>query len=418
MCLYRKSTSLEQYHQQQRVDFLLQLYKEGTLNDDQHQELIDLLARPENQDRASLWLDEVWKQTPDQHFFSASKSNQLHQSVLSKIDPAEPKVWRLNKTIISIVAAAAVIAIVFSFLFLRQSNFAHTDTSLVSKKDTSAFIADLGPGGNKATLKLANNRVIVLDQVKNGLVLNAGNLLVKKSVEGQLIFQVNQASKNDAALSGQNILTTPAGGQYQVLLADGSKVWLNASSSLKFPSSFTGNERKVELTGEGYFEISKSKNQPFIVNAREMKVEVLGTHFNINAYPDEQLLATTLIEGSVKLTHRSNSVLLKPHEQANIKNGSFKLQKNIDVKDVLAWKEGYFVFDNEEIHSVMRKLSRWYNVKVEYEDPQVNEEFVGTISKFKNISEILKLLQATRTIKFKVLPSQDPTYERRVVVMK
>ncbi len=418
MCHYRKSRSLEHHHHQQRLDFLLQLYKEKALNGDQHQELVDLLARPENQDRASLWLDEVWAETPDKQFFSAAKSDQLHQLVLSQIDRPQPKVRRLNKTIISTVAAAAVVTIVLSYLLIHQSDFGNSDTAIPTKKNTSAFIPDIGPGGSKATLKMANNRVIVLDQFKKGVVLSAGNLLVKNNEEGQLIFEVNQAAQNHAALSGDNVLTTPAGGQYEVLLADGSRVWLNASSSLKFPSSFTGRERNVELTGEGYFEISKSKDQPFIVNAREMKVEVLGTHFNINAYPDEQLLATTLIEGSVKLSHRSNSVLLKPHEQASIKNGSFKIQKHIDIKDVLAWKEGYFLFDNEEIHSVMRKLSRWYNVKVEYEDPQVNEEFIGKISKFKNISEILKLLQATGTIKFKVLPSQDPRYERRVVVMK
>lgn len=400
----------------QRITFLIDLFNKGTLTDAQHQELINLLAMPQHQQQASLFLDQLWERTPDGQFFSKTKSEQLHQSIIDQIAVPQAKTIKLNRKLISIITAAAALIIVFSIVLITQYR-SSTATKVATKKEPAALIADVGPGGNKATLKLANNRLIVLDQIKNGVLVKMGNLLVKKNKDGQLVFQSTAVNNPDAPLN-ENVLTTPAGGQYEVLLADGSHVWLNASSSLRFPSSFSGKERKVALIGEGYFEISKSKDKPFIVNARDMEVEVLGTHFNITAYPEDQAMATTLVEGSVRLSQQANSVVLKPYEQANIKNDSFKVKKNVDVRDVLAWKNGYFVFDNEEIHSVMRRLARWYNIEVEYEDPNVNEEFMGTISKYKNISEILKLLQATGTIKFKILPPKDARYERRVVVMK
>lgn len=407
---------MEQQHTH-RLDFLIELFHQKKLTEAEHNELVDLLALPEHEHQASLFLDAVWEKTPESTFFSLEKSAMLQKTIMDQIEPRTKKLWS-NKMLLRMITAAAIVTLVFSFIFINQYKTNNGERKIAVNKNNTPFVADIGPGGNKATLKLANNRVIVLDQVKNGVLVDIGNMLVKKNQNGQLVFEAKSTTENNTAATGENILTTPAGGQYEVLLADGSKVWLNASSSLKFPTVFSGKERNVELTGEGYFEISKSKDQPFIVNAKAMKIEVLGTHFNINAYPDEQSSATTLIEGSIRFSYLTNTVLLKPNEQAKVKNQSFKINKNIDVQEVLAWKEGYFIFDNEEIHSVMRKLARWYNVRVEYEDPSVNEEFVGTISKYKNISEILKLLQATGTIKFKILPSQDPNYERRVIVMK
>ncbi|RZJ20494.1 MAG: DUF4974 domain-containing protein [Acinetobacter sp.] len=401
----------------QRLDFLIAIFQQGKLNAIEHQELLALLALPEHQDKAALFLAEVWESTPtNDQFFNKAATERLHQHIQDQIKIGQPKVKRLNSNWLRI-AAAAVIVFVFAYALYQQRFADEVTVKAFNSKKAAVFVADAAPGGNRATLKLADNHIIVLDQVKEGVLVNLGNLLVKKLSNGQLVFEVSKTASNSETALGDNVLTTPAGGQYQVALADGSRVWLNASSSLRFPSTFTGSERRVELVGEGYFEISKSKDKPFIVNAKEIKVEVLGTHFNVNAYPDEQNTTTTLVEGSVKVSHQLKSALLKPNEQTKLKNGQFEVRQ-IDVADALAWKEGYFVFDNEEIHSVMRKLSRWYNVKVEYEDNSVNEEFVGTISKFKNITEILKLLQATGTINFKVLPSTDPRFERRVVVMK
>lgn len=406
---------MENYNSNKRVDFLIELFQAGTLTPEQHEELLDLLAMSENADKADLFLNQVWENTPsDAHFFSLEESDRIRRSLPEQNSDA-PVVRKLNLKFIGIASAAAVLLVFGYFLLTRTDSF----KTPVNFNQASVQMNDLGPGGNRATLRLSDNRLIALDEIKNGVLIKQGNLTVSKTDQGQLVFQVsnNNDISQPGANSGYNVLTTPPGGQYQVVLPDGSHVWLNAASSLKFPSVFTGNQRKVELTGEGYFEISKVKGKTFVVNSKTMQVEVLGTHFNINAYPDEQISLATLVEGAVKITSGRNSKILVPNEQAQVSGGMLKVEK-VDTQDALAWKEGLFVFDNEDIRAIMTKLSRWYNIKVEYQNPDINEQFAATISKFKNLSEVLKVLEATGTIHFKVLPSKDDVYERRVVVMK
>jgi ferric-dicitrate binding protein FerR (iron transport regulator) len=227
--------------------------------------------------------------------------------------------------------------------------------------------------------------------------------------------------KNKSSEILYNTISTPRGGQYQLMLADGSKVWLNAESSLRFPVSFTGQERKVELMGEasvGVAHVSSSlgggreeaAGMPFKVKVHGMEVEVLGTHFNINSYDNESTIRTTLLEGSVKINKNNSSSLLKPGQQAQMnKAGEIKIINNVDVEEAIAWKEGKFQFDKADIHDIMRQLARWYDVDVEYKGT-VSSHFGGTISRDVNLSQVLNMLHLTGEVNFQI---QD----KKVVVM-
>ncbi|HJT74183.1 MAG TPA: FecR domain-containing protein [Chitinophaga sp.] len=267
------------------------------------------------------------------------------------------------------------------------------------------------PGANKASLTLADGSVITLDSNTNK-VLQQGISKVVNSAGGQLTYQVAGEEQNNALLVF-NTLTTPRGGQYKLTLPDGSKVWLNAASSIRFPTAFAGQERKVEVSGEAYFEVAKAASMPFRVVTKGMTIEVLGTHFNVNAYEDDPENNTTLMEGRIKVivndTHAEQ--LLQPGQQSKLgKDGSFHLLSNVDVEEALAWKNGYFQFNGENIRSVMKKLARWYDVDVEFRGNMDGKDFEGTISRFERIDEVLRILSMTGLVHFK-------TEGRRIIVM-
>ncbi|MGY0036944.1 FecR family protein [Pedobacter sp. NJ-S-72] len=202
-------------------------------------------------------------------------------------------------------------------------------------------------------------------------------------------------------------METPKGGQYQLVLPDGTKVWLNAASSLRYPVAFQGNERKVELTGEAYFEVAKDKTRPFEVYSNNQVVQVLGTHFNINAYSNEPFVSTTLLEGSVKVTNSLTNAqkIIRPGQQSLIsKDGQAGIEvKNMDLDEAVAWKNGYFMFNEEELESILKKVSRWYNVDVQYEQEELKHQlFSGTLSKYSNVSQVLKKLEMLQSIHFKI----------------
>ena len=200
-----------------------------------------------------------------------------------------------------------------------------------------------------------------------------------------------------------NTITTPRGGQYQVVLPDGSMVLLNAGSSLTYPTLFTGAERKVELTGEAYFEVAHNPAMPFRVCSKGQVVEVLGTHFNINAYDDEPGIKTTLLQGKVKVTAtvKKQTLILQPGEQAFLGISAFN-EHDVDVDQAVAWKNGLFMFDGDDIQQVMRSISRWYDVDVTYKGAAPADLFSGSVSKFSNVSEVLNTLQATGKVHFSI----------------
>lgn len=270
---------------------------------------------------------------------------------------------------------------------------------------------DILPGNNKAILILSDGSRISLDDAANGLLASQGNIVITKTKNGEIIYKKNHVNimKNIPDHSVINTIQTPKGGKYQVRLPDGSKVWLNSASTLIYPTAFTGTERKVKLSGEAYFEIAPNKKNPFRVESDGQIVEVLGTHFNINSYDDEDFTKTTLLEGSVKVILNSKSDalgktrMLKPGEQSltNSKQSGIRIE-NADTEKAIAWKNGYFKFKNTPIQQIMREVERWYDVELVYEGNMPTDEFTGFISNEVNISGVLKILEQSGGVKFSV----------------
>ncbi len=270
---------------------------------------------------------------------------------------------------------------------------------------------DIAPGYNKAILTLADGSKISLDDAANGLLASQGNIAITKTDNGQIVYEKSAVDRSKLISNRPviNTIQTPKGGKYQVRLPDGSKVWLNSASTLSYPTTFAGNERKVQLKGEAYFEISPNKNIPFRVQSDNQVVEVLGTHFNINSYDDEDYVKTTLLEGSVKVILNSkpnmvsDSRLLKPGEQSLTKSSRSDIRiENADTEKAVAWKNGYFKFRNTPIREIMREIERWYDVELVYEGKMPTDEFTGFISNDVKISAVLKIMEESGGVKFTV----------------
>ncbi len=251
---------------------------------------------------------------------------------------------------------------------------------------------DIAPGGNKAILTLADGTKVILDSANNGAITKQGNVTVIKMNDGLLSYEKSAGKDVEVVY---NTISTPRGGQYQLVLADGSKVWLNAASSITYPTAFAGNERKVSMTGEAYFEIKHNEQVPFLVKVGSMEVKVLGTHFNIHAYGDENNISTTLLQGSVLVSEGIQKVKLEPGQQAQLHTPNKKLQTigNVNLEEVMAWKNGFFQFNNAGVDVVMKEISRWYDVEVSYPQGIPNEKFWGSIRRDQNLSDVFKVLQ-------------------------
>ena len=310
----------------------------------------------------------------------------IHQSAIQPVAPVRKMKW-LH------VAAAIIILIGISVFFFTRS----TKNDMVKIEPLPEVNNDILPGGDKAILTLANGSQIILDSAANGIVAQQGKTEVTKLANGQLVYKGAGDRENEVLY---NTMATPRGGQYRLVLPDGSKVWLNAVSSIRFPTAFTGKERSVEITGEAYFEIAKDQSRPFRVLVRPvsgngvMEVEVLGTHFNINAYQDEPAIKTTLLEGSVKVTNGTNHTIIKPGQQTQLNdNGVIKVIQDADVAEAVAWKDGRFEFNDTDLKTIMRQVMRWYDVDVEYQNNMPDRYFTADISRNKTLSGVLTILK-------------------------
>ncbi len=257
---------------------------------------------------------------------------------------------------------------------------------------------DVAPGSNKAILTLGNGSKIDLVNTKDGIIESDKGVKIDKA--GETVIYKSNSPKYSTSETVFNTITTPRGGQYQLALPDGSKVWMNNASSIKFPVAFSGNTREVVLSGEAYFEVAKNPNKPFIVHVNDLEVKVLGTHFNIMCYSDESSIKTTLIEGSVKLSKGNLSELLYPGKIASFQHQSFTVA-DADIEQELAWKNGYFIFNKSDIETIMRQLARWYDVNVNYEGAKPKNLFVGQIKKEASLAESLKIIELSG-IHFKI----------------
>lgn len=299
------------------------------------------------------------------------------------------------------IAAAAILTGVISLLAIRYFTPAGLgeNTPVVTQTMPPAQ-DDVEPGGNRATLTLADGSRITLDSAVNGQLVREGNAAIIKTAEGSIAYK-QIGEENSISSIGYNTLRTPRGGQYQVDLPDGTKVWLNAASSIRFPSRFTGNERVVELDGESYFEVARNTAMPFRVkNKNGVVVEVLGTHFNVNCYPSERFQAT-LLEGSIQINAGELSKKLTPGQQGVIDAGKILINEHADVEQAVAWKNGLFHFNRADIYTIMRQLERWYDVQVTFEGNIPQKEYVGKVPRNSNISEVLQILELSK-IHFKI----------------
>ncbi|WP_353195494.1 FecR domain-containing protein [Parapedobacter defluvii] len=262
----------------------------------------------------------------------------------------------------------------------------------------STQVADIAPGGNRATLTLSDGSKIDLSEAQTGIISDHERIVY----EGD---NTEIASFSAAGAYGLQ-LTTPNGGTYQVTLPDGTKVWLNAASSLTYPSHFDGRDRVVTFSGEAYFEVAKDASKPFRVMSRGQQVDVLGTKFNISAYPDDDVTKTTLIEGSVRISSADKaggeaSLLLEPSEKAELKNGRLT-KEHVDADNEAAWRTGVFAFRSERLESIMKKVARWYDVDIELQGDIADRTFTGTVSRYENISGVLETLALTNLLSFEI----------------
>ncbi len=290
------------------------------------------------------------------------------------------------------VTVATILTTVAYFWFQGKPRPA---TTPIAKTTTPT---DVLPGGNKAILKLSDGSTIVLNDAHNGVLATQGTVQIEKQ-EGQLEYKKGNA---EAAVA-YNTLSTPAGGQFQIKLPDGTRVWLNASSSITYPTAFAGNDRRVSITGEGYFEVAKDVRKPFKVTIqsatgeqqRSTEVEVLGTHFNINAYDDEAAVKTSLLEGKVKVVNnKAETAILKPGQQAQVSSeGAMQVKDNADMEEVVAWKNGEFLFQKADIGTLMRQVARWYDIEVNYPNGKPKDKFTGKIGRNVNLSQLLEILR-------------------------
>jgi len=378
-----------------RISYLFKKYFEKSATAREVEELFTLLnmLAGDNDEQLTGLLQQAWdSQQADDMVFNAEKSDQILKNILHttpqndiiKLVPVKKQVsWRKYVAIAAVFLLAATIGFVF---------FKH---SKVIRPVATVKLHDALPGGNKAILTLANGTSIVLDSAHNGVIAKQGNSLINKTQNGQLVYNTDQTVAA-VDVNEINTVATPRGGQYQIVLPDGTKVWLNAASSVKYPTAFNGKNRRVEITGEVYFEVAKNPLKPFIVKTNRAEVEVLGTHFNIMAYNDEDVMKTTLLEGSVKITGGNASKIIKPGEQAILnENNELTVTSNIDVDEEVAWKNGLFLFNDANIRSIMRQASRWYDVDVIYQGKIPVKQYTGRISRNVKASELLNMLKYT-----------------------
>lgn len=380
---------MEQPHQ--RYTDLARKWVDGTITEKEKEEF-------------SEWFNTEYDDPlPIPHSFAEGEEElgqRMYQQIMARRQQGA-KIYPLWREGWGKVAVAVLVLLSISFLLYYFLPGRGNEREMVRQPpvvDSSLQQSTVSPGGNKAVLRLADGSVIVLDSAQNGTLAHSSATKVIKLADGQLSVSAN----GEVVAPTNNMLTTPLGGQYAVTLADGTRVWLNSASSLSFPSAFSGPERKVELTGEAYFEVAENKRQPFRVRVNEIDVTVLGTHFNIMAYTDEDAVQTTLLEGSVRVRNEKGNSLLKPGQQALIKQaGAIRVREGVDTEQVLAWKNGLFQFEKTRIETIMRQLGRWYGIEVEYKGT-VRDHFTGTIPKQVGIEKVFRMLELTGAVHFSI----------------
>jgi ferric-dicitrate binding protein FerR (iron transport regulator) len=394
-----------------RIETLLDGYLAGTLSDIELKEFLSLVNTEDY--FLKYVIDEWLQQERFAGLADVEKGEMIYRRIIEKKNSLTTSTKETPKEInISkygwkrLFIAAGIFGLLLCGIWLMLNQHQDKPKQIIVEAPT----LDVAPGGNKAILTLADGKQIILDSAQ-GKIVQCGNLKV-----------TNRGGKLDYEGRSNTIeyhtLSTPRGGQYKLVLPDGSDVWLNAASSITFPTAFSGKERNVSITGEAYFEIKHNAKQPFNVKVSAMNIEVLGTHFNINSYADEPYIKTTLLEGSVKISRNDGeTVLLEPRQQARL-NQLTEEEITIttpDMDGVMAWKNGRFSYNNTDLKTIMRQIMRWYDVDVEYKDNIPVRYFTADISRDKNLSAILKMLELSN-IHFRVEDS-SPGHAGKIIVL-
>ena len=382
----------------ERLQLLLKAYLDHTISEKDCLELMDL-TKDIDQEEIDEMIDKELQGVNSGPSFTASEADAVLN--LIKKDPQFnsvrlPIYKRLyNNTIFRV--AAILIPSVFTILYIVLSK----------KEDTSANVKPhqvvIAPGNNKAILTLANGKEISLNDAKNGELANEGNVSIRKTRTGQLVYNQSDLPSGNKKELSYNTIKTPNGGEYHIILPDGTRVWLNSASSLKFPTKFSKQNREVILKGEAYFEVAHDKKVPFHVKAKGSMVEVLGTHFNISAYDDDDEVATTLLEGSVKVSKNKHKSLLVPGQQSLLIDGVDDIvAKKANTADAIAWHNGFFKFQDEDIKNVLKKVSRWYDVEVEYRNTKKCPKLGGLSYRTKSLNDLLAQLEKIVNLHYKL----------------
>lgn len=361
------------------------------------QSLLDHLENPDNPELRQILPQQLKPDPANSTSIPKEVSEKLLRVIHGKIKPGEIKHRSqvISLRTIGIAASIVGILVVATFLLVNKNG---TRQVVKTEPGDHKFKNDVDPGGNRATLTLADGSVILLDQAQNGVLAQQGASKVIK-LDGKLLYD---PAVNITGQIVYNTISTPKGGQYQLELPDGSLVWLNATSSIRFPTAFIEKERRVEVKGEAYLEVAKKPNKPFVVAVNGSEIRVLGTHFNINAYGDEDDLRTTLLEGSIKFIDGNTSHTLRPGQQSQLtKARTVKVVSKVDVDEVVAWKNGLFSFDNAGIETIMRQLSRWYDVDVDYRG-RIDDLFIAEMHRNIKLSDVLKALELTGKVRFEI----------------
>lgn len=391
-----------------RISALIIRRLEGEQLSEQEQQVLDewLKASPQNPVFLSQLSDPLYVKEELEKMYSYNIEDGW-QKLMSKYDTEENvvaiqkyrnwKYWIAAAVVLFAIAGAALLFINFP---ARQKPIENQNT-VITATDVAA------PAITKATITLQDGTRIAVDSINIGNMAMQGKTIIQKTADGQI-----QYTADDKVISETqyNRLTNPRGSRVvQLTLSDGTKVWLNAESEIRYPVAFNENQREVEIEGEVYFEVAKDPAKPFIVQSNGTTVQVTGTHFNINAYKDEASLDVTLLEGSVKVSKANHSVNLTPGEQAKVSN-DIQIHRQVNTEEVMAWKNGLFIFNGTDIYTTMRQLSRWYDVDVKFNE-NITERFYGDISREKNISGVLTMLETTGSVHFKTSGNMIEVYK-------
>ena len=387
-----------------RLTYLLQVYFDKIATPAERDELMGLLMQSDNDMQVKMLLQSTWQKfTSNDTIFNEAQSQQIIANIFNHETAAEvipiKHAETLRRPHYSLwPAAAAIILFIVSgaVYFLLQPK--QLPQQIVQSGAAKPFNKVIAAGGYKAVLTLADGSDIILDSTHQGTLAKQGNVKIMRLNTATVAYKA--ADENNQPVS-YNTLSTPNGGQYQLILPDGSKVWLNASSSIHFPTVFKGKERNVSVTGEVYFEVAKNAAKPFKITVKDMEVQVLGTHFDIMAYDDETAMRTTLLEGSVKVTKGYLHKMLVPGQQSVINESAEIKVADADLEEVMAWKNGLFQFNGLDIKTVMRQISRWYDVDVVYAGSIPSGHFTGVVNRSNDILQVLKIMQAGG-VRFKI----------------